>query len=201
MERLLKLPIGIQTFETIRNEGYLYVDKTRYLVELIDNGSLYFLSRPRRFGKSLTVSTFDALFSGKKDLFRGLYAEEFMNRPDYKPHPVVHLDMSDVTVGMGIDVLRSSILRLIKGNGKRLGVEIEESVPGDAFSSLLERTAAHYGTQAGLLIDEYDGLILRNAFDSPKIEAVREVLRDFYVRIKSADKYLRFVFMTGISKF
>jgi phosphoserine phosphatase len=201
MERLPKLPIGIQTFETIRNEGYLYVDKTKYLVDLIDNGRIYFLSRPRRFGKSLTISTFDALFSGKKELFNGLYAEEFMNRPNYKVYPVVHLDMSDVTVEMGIDVLRSSILRLIKGNGERLGVAVEESVPGDTFSSLLERTAIHYGTQVVLLIDEYDGPVLRNVFDASKTEASREVLRDFYIRVKSADKFLRFVFMTGVSKF
>ena len=91
-----KLPIGIQDFEKLRNEGFLYVDKTEYLIRLIDNGSAYFLSRPRRFGKSLTASTFEALFSGKKELFKGLYAEEFFNRPDYTSYPVLHLDMSKV---------------------------------------------------------------------------------------------------------
>ena len=77
MTKLPKLPIGIQTFEKLREGGYLYVDKTKYLIDLIENGSVYFLSRPRRFGKSLTISTFDALFSGKRELFKGLYAEEF----------------------------------------------------------------------------------------------------------------------------
>jgi hypothetical protein len=86
MTSLPKLPIGIQTFDDIRNNGYLYVDKTRYLVDIIDTGKVYFLSRPRRFGKSLTISTFDALFSGKKDLFSGLYAESYFERPGYKPH-------------------------------------------------------------------------------------------------------------------
>ncbi|MDR1737346.1 MAG: AAA family ATPase, partial [Candidatus Symbiothrix sp.] len=83
-----KLPVGIQNFEALISENYTYVDKTRYLVEMIDTGHIYFMSRPRRFGKSLTVSTFDAMFSGKKELFKGLYAEEFMNRADYYPSPV-----------------------------------------------------------------------------------------------------------------
>jgi hypothetical protein len=104
-KQLPKLPIGIQTFEEIRNEGYLYVDKTKYLIELIDNGKVYFLSRPRRFGKSVTISTFDALFSGKKDLFKGLDAEEFFNRPRYKPRPVLRLDMSKVVANRGMEIL------------------------------------------------------------------------------------------------
>lgn len=96
-KKLLKLPIGIQDFENLRQEGYLYVDKTKYLIDLIDRGKVYFLSRPRRFGKSLTISTFDALFSGKSELFTGLYAEEFMSRQDYKTSPVVRMDMSTTT--------------------------------------------------------------------------------------------------------
>jgi hypothetical protein len=87
---------GIQTFERIRKENRIYVDKTRYLVDLIDNNTIYFLSRPRRFGKSLTVTTFDAMFSGKKELFKGLYAEEFMNRPDYFASPVIRYKETDV---------------------------------------------------------------------------------------------------------
>jgi len=85
MERKrLKLPIGIQTFEEIRSEDYLYVDKTKYIVDIIDSGKIFFLARPRRFGKSLAISTFNALFSGKKELFQGLYAEEFLNRQEFK---------------------------------------------------------------------------------------------------------------------
>jgi hypothetical protein len=90
----LKLPIGIQTFEKLRKRNCVYVDKTQYLVHLIDHVDICFLARPRRFGKSLTVSTFDALFSGNKDLFKGLYAEEFLNRPDFEPSPIIWLDMS-----------------------------------------------------------------------------------------------------------
>ena len=108
MERL-KLPTGIQTFETIRTEGYIYVDKTEYLVNMIRTGKVYFLARPRRFGKSLTVSTFDALFSGKKELFKGLYAEEFLNRPDFEPSPVIRLSMGGIETCDGIDGLKKSM--------------------------------------------------------------------------------------------
>jgi hypothetical protein len=201
MDKLLKLPIGIQTFEKLRKEGYLYVDKTRYLVDLIDNGSVYFLSRPRRFGKSLTVSTFDAIFSGKKELFKGLYAEEFFDRPDYKTHPVIRLDMSDLTTNMGADVLRASILGQVKENARRLGVTIEAAMPGDAFSNLMSRGAEKYGIDIALLIDEYDKPILDCLHDTGKAESAREVLKDFYTRIKAADRYLSFIFITGISKF
>jgi hypothetical protein len=203
MDKLPKLPIGLQTFEKLRREDYLYVDKTRYLIDLIDNGRVYFLSRPRRFGKSLTVSTFEALFSGKKELFRGLYAEEFMNRPDCKTHPVVQLDMSNLTSNMGIENFRASILERVQENAKHLSVApaLENSAPGDAFYSLLKNAAEKYETAVVLLIDEYDSPILSHVFDLPKVEEIRETLRDFYMRIKAADKYLRFVFMTGISKF
>jgi hypothetical protein len=92
-----KLSTGIQTFEHIIIDNYIYVDKTKYLVELIDNGKIYFFARPRRFSKSLTVSTLDAMFSGKKELFKGLYAEEFMNRSNYCTSPVIYLYISKIT--------------------------------------------------------------------------------------------------------
>ncbi len=126
--KLLKLPIGIQTFEDIRRDGYIYVDKTKYLIDLIDGGKVYFLSRPRRFGKSLTVSTFDALFSGKRELFKGLYAEEFFERPEYKTYPVVRFDMSKVTTGRGVDELEMSMLIQVLNNARRHGVEIPEPI-------------------------------------------------------------------------
>ena len=201
MAKLPKLPIGIQTFDTIRKEGYLYVDKTKYLVDLIDNGKVYFLSRPRRFGKSLTVSTFDALFSGKRELFKGLCAEEFCSRPEYKTYPVIRLDMSSITTDMGPDALRTSLLYRIKDNADRLGVDTGAALPGDAFFSLMNDTARKYNTPAVVLIDEYDKPILDNIHDLEKAASARDILRNFYVRIKAADASLRFVFLTGISKF
>jgi hypothetical protein len=201
MNGLPKLPIGIQSFDKLRNGNYLYVDKTKYLIDLIDNGSVYFLSRPRRFGKSLTVSTFDALFSGKKELFKELYAEDFFKRAEYRTYPVIHLDMSDLTTHMGPDELRASMMDRLKESAKRLDVAIESTLPGDAFSSLISRTAEKYNLDVVLLIDEYDKPILDSLFDAAKVNATREILRDFYTRIKAVDKYLRFIFMTGISKF
>jgi hypothetical protein len=201
MAQLPKLPIGIQTFDEIRREGYLYVDKTKYLIDLIDRGKVYFLSRPRRFGKSLTISTFDALFSGRRNLFEGLYAEEFMDRQDYKTHPVIRLDMSNLTTGMGIDVLRSSIIGQLKENAERLETEIDSAAPGDALFGLIRRAAEKHGAPAVVLVDEYDSPILRFLHSPEKAREIREILHDFYIRIKAADAYLRFVFITGISKF
>jgi len=199
--KLPKLPIGIQTFEKLREGKYLYVDKTKYLIDLIDNGSIYFLSRPRRFGKSLTISTFDALFSGKRELFDGLYAEEFCSRPDYKTYPVIRLDMSSLTVNEGNDTLRASMLRQIKENSRRLSVDIEDTAPGDAFAALMQRAAEKRGTPAVVLIDEYDSPMLKFIYRPEKAREIREALHDFYIRIKAADEFLHFVFITGISKF
>jgi len=134
----LKLPIGIQTFETIRTEGYVYVDKTKYLVDLIDTGKIYFLARPRRFGKSLTVSTFNAMFSGKKELFKGLYAEEFVNRPDFKTSPVISLNMSRITTNQGIDMMELSLRRLTDDASSKLGVKVPRQMPsGDVLLRLI----------------------------------------------------------------
>jgi hypothetical protein len=201
MTQLPKLPIGIQTFKKLREEDYLYVDKTKYLIDLIDRGAAYFLSRPRRFGKSLTISTLDALFSGEKELFRGLHAEEFFERAKYRIHPVVQLDMSDLTVDMGIDVLRASILDHVRGSAERLGVSVENETPGDAFANLMKRAAKKWDAPAVVLIDEYDSPMLKFISQPQRAQEIRAVLHDFYIRIKAADKYLRFVFVTGISKF
>jgi hypothetical protein len=198
----LKLPIGIQTFETLRTEGYIYVDKTKYLVELIDKGKIYFLARPRRFGKSLTISTFDALFSGEKELFKGLYAEEFLNREDFKPNPVIWLDMSSVTTDCGIDVLKNSIRQIIIEAADKLNVELPEDLPeGDTLRKLIINARAKYGRKVVILLDEYDKPYTDFVNDPVMAEKVRNTLRNFYVQIKANDKHIRFTFITGISKF
>ena len=203
MAKLPKLPIGIQTFAKLREGGYIYVDKTKYLIDLIDNGEVYFLSRPRRFGKSLTISTFDAIFSGKRELFDGLYAEEFFNRPDYKTYPVIRLDMSNLTINKGNEDLGFSMLRQIKENSLRLTVDIDidNTAPGDAFFSLMTRAAEKYEAPAVVLVDEYDSPMLKYLHIPEKAQEIREILHDFYIRIKAADASLQFVFITGISKF
>ena len=195
------MPVGIQTFDKIREENYIYVDKTRFLVNMINNGAIYFFARPRRFGKSLTVSTLDAMFSGKKELFRGLYAEEFMNRPDYCASPVIRLDMSRVTTNHGIEVVENSISKLTLAQAERHGVEIHNKVLcGEIFDELITKLYRQYG-KVVILIDEYDKPYTDFYTNSVKAEEIREVLRNFYVRFKANDEYMRFVFITGIAKF
>ena len=198
----LKLPIGIQTFETIRSEGYVYVDKTKYLVDLIDTGKIYFLARPRRFGKSLTISTFDALFSGKKELFSGLYAEEFLNRPDFKPSPVIRMDMSKVTTNHGITEIENTIVKQVKNIAGRLDVSLSDSkLAGSLFEDLIVNSAKKYNQKVVVLIDEYDSPYTDFVNDHEMAEKVRDLMRNFYVHIKANGEYIRFTFITGISKF
>ncbi|MDR1623101.1 MAG: AAA family ATPase, partial [Synergistaceae bacterium] len=196
---LPKLPIGIQEFEKLRTERYLYVDKTKYLVDLIDNGAVYFLSRPRRFGKSLTVSTFDALFSGKRELFKGLYAEEFLDRPGFSPSPVLWLDMSKTTTDLGTEELRGSMLNILESEARRYDIALTRSLPDQALAELLETLGRR--ERVVVLVDEYDKPVIDSLDDPQKANAFRAVLRGFYTQIKAADRDTRFVFMTGITKF
>ncbi|MDR2692478.1 MAG: AAA family ATPase, partial [Dysgonamonadaceae bacterium] len=137
-KQLKKLPAGIQTFEKIIEEGCIYVDKTRMLVNLIEKGNVYFLARPRRFGKSLTLSVLEAMFQGRKELFKGLYAEEWLNRPGFKPSPVIRLSMNKVTTRQGLDMLNSSLVKLLKDTALLLDTDISGSLSaGDLFSDLI----------------------------------------------------------------
>jgi len=201
-KKRLKLPAGIQTFEKIRTDDFLYVDKTKHFIELISSGSVYFLSRPRRFGKSLTISTLDALFSGKKELFKGLYAEEFLNRPEFKPKPVIRLDMSNLTTYAGLDIFEQSMQLNTLHAAKRINVEISENIAaGDMFVQLIVNAATKYGSKAVVLIDEYDKPFT-DFIDKPEmIEKVRNILRGYYSRIKANEEYIDFIFITGIAKF
>ena len=201
--KLKKLPTGIQTFEKIREGDYIYVDKTRFLVDLIDTGTVYFLARPRRFGKSLTISTFDALFSGKKELFKGLYAEEFMTRPDYHASPVIRLDMSDTTTDEGVKAFLNSVKTLVHDQADIHDITLDpQKTAGELLSSLIKEIYRKNGEQkVVVLIDEYDKPY-SEFYNEPKMaEKIRKALRNFYVRVKANDKYIRFVFITGIAKF
>jgi len=198
---LRKLPSGIQIFAVIREEDYIYVDKTKYLVNMIDSGKLYFLSRPRRFGKSLTCSTFEAIFQGRKELFEGLYAEEFLNRPGFKPNPVIRLNMNGVTTSKGLDGLEKSILNTINSIAERLGIQLKEDLScGDALKNLIEQTYQKYGSRVVILIDEYDKPYTDFITEPDMANQARNILRDFYAQVKVCEEYLRFIFITGIAK-
>ena len=198
-----ELPIGMQSFESIREDyNYLYVDKTEKLLQLAKTKKSYFLSRPRRFGKSLTISTLEAMFKGKAELFKGLYAEEWVKEQSKHSNPVITLDMSGLGRYKDSDELNNSILNYFE---RFLFFNDFNNIPmknnaGDMLADIIIRLYKQFG-QVIVLIDEYDKPITDNIDDLKKANEVREFLRPFYTILKTYSKYLRFVFITGISKF
>ena len=198
-EKLQTLPIGTFNFEKLRRMGNLYVDKTARLVELADAGAWYFLSRPRRFGKSLTLSTLDAMFSGKTELFQGLAAEAWVTEQAKHPAPVLRLDMSTMDV-RDVPKFEASLMANLARRGEYAGVQVKSTLPGVALQDII--IGLHKaGGPVVVLIDEYDKPILDKIGDLEGAEAMRMALRSFYTVIKACDEYLRFVMLTGISKF
>ena len=201
-EGLRTLPIGIQSFESLRQRAYLYVDKTARLQKLITEGERYFLSRPRRFGKSLTLSTLDAMFSGKAELFEGLAAEAWVTEQARHPSPVLRIDMSTMDVR---DVARfeKNLVAELTERSRKHGIMLTRSdsdEPGGAFKGMIEGLYDRSGPVI-VLIDEYDKPILDKIGDLEAAEAMRGALRSFYTVLKGCDEYLRFVMLTGISRF
>jgi hypothetical protein len=205
-----ELPIGSQTFSDLVKDPSFYVDKTAYLADLISSKTkVWFLSRPRRFGKSLTVSTLEAIFSGQRELFKGLAIEERLDEERFAPRPVIKLDLSLVHAGLGVEGLRKDLAELTDPLAVRLGVS--QSVEDDPYSkkvsinktlvNLIEVCAKISGTPVAVLIDEYDKPYLSFMRRSAEMEDAREVLRDYYTQLKAAEKNIFFVFITGISKF
>ena len=196
---LLPLPIGVQTFEIIRQDNLLYVDKTSRLEELVKNCRRVFLSRPRRFGKSLTLSTLDALFSGKSELFRGLSAEAWAAEQAKHPAPVLRLDMS-MTDTRGVSEFEASLIRELTRRAESARVNVKSILPGGVFQDLIIGLYDQSGPVV-VLIDEYDKPILDKIGNLEAAEAMRNSLRTLYTVLKGCDEYLRFVMLTGISKF
>lgn len=193
-----KLPIGIQTFEKIREEGYLYVDKTALVWELASLSTPYFLSRPRRFGKSLLLSTFKAYFQGRKDLFEGLAIEQM--ETEWMQYPVLHMSLNaekyDAPDRLNI-ILDSYLVQWEELYGKGEG----ENSLSTRFSGIIRRACEKTGQRVVVLIDEYDKPLLQALLDNELEEAYKRTLKSFYGVLKDADEYLRFVFLTGVTKF
>lgn len=193
-----KYPIGIQNFEKIRKEGYLYVDKTDLIYQLVKTGSYYFLSRPRRFGKSLLISTLEAYFKGKKELFEGLAVEKL--EKDWLTYPVLHLDLNAkkyVSPEDLIAILNQHLERweLLYGDEKK------DRSPEERFSYVIERASEKTGMRVVILIDEYDKPMLQ-AIDNDELQnEYRNTLKAFYGVVKSMDRYIQFAFLTGVTKF
>lgn len=190
-------PIGIQTFDKIREDEYVYVDKTDLIYQLVSTGTVYFLSRPRRFGKSLLVSTLEAYFRGRKELFEGLAIADL--EKDWLEYPIFRVDFNGGPYTQP-GVLEATIEGYL-GNWEDIyGKNVHYSTTGDRFRELLRRASEQAGRRAVVLIDEYDKPIL-DALDTPQEVANRELLKTFYSTFKSADASLQFVLLTGVTKF
>ncbi len=199
MAQARKYPIGIQTFSEIRERNYLYIDKTQYLVDFIDKGYKYvFLSRPRRFGKSLFASMIHAYYEGRKDLFEGLAMGEY--EKDWVKHPVLHFDMS-AAKHMDKDMLERYLADMLTDQEAVFGYKSEKQDPNIRLKDLVVTANRLTGRKVALLIDEYDGPLLDVVHEELNLVALRRAMQNFYSPIKSLDPYLEFVFLTGITKF
>ena len=199
MAQARRYPIGIQTFSEIRERNYLYIDKTQYLVDFIDKGYKYvFLSRPRRFGKSLFASMIHAYYEGRKDLFEGLAMGEY--EKDWVKHPVLHLDMS-AAKHMDKDMLERYLADMLTDQEAVFGYKSEKLDPNIRLKDLVVTANRLTGRKVVLIIDEYDAPLLDVVHEEQNLAALRRATQNFYSPIKSLDPYLEFVFLTGITKF
>ncbi len=199
MEEIRKYPVGIQTFEKIREGNYVYVDKTKYIVEFLKNGSQYvFLSRPRRFGKSLFVSTLQAYYEGKKELFDGLALGEY--EKEWVKHPVFHFDMSTAK-HLNPEELEQELGFMLSEYERIYGRDEEAERPNQRLVALVKRAYQQTGQKAVVLIDEYDAPLLDVVHEKENLKALRLVMQNFYSPLKYLDPWLQFTFVTGITKF
>ena len=196
-----KLPIGVQSFKVLRNDRYLYVDKTEYLFRLVQSGRVYFLSRPRRFGKSLFLSTLEAYFLGQKELFTKLYLEkaeeeqaEFEQRAAWEAYPVLYLDFNTGNY-IESDELGMNLNRHLCKWEKLYGVEPSEQNFALRFAGVITRACQQTGKQVVILVDEYDKPLLQTMGVNEELnEQYRNMLKAFYSVIKTCDEYIRFAF-------
>ena len=192
-------PIGIQTFERIREEDMFYVDKTEYVYRMTHtDGKYFFLSRPRRFGKSLLVSTFQSYFEGRKSFFDGLALGKL--EKEWVEYPVLHFDMS-LGKHMEKEQLERYLLQILEQNEQRFGVVFDSPDPNIRLINLIQAAYEKTGKQVVVLIDEYDAPLLDVAHETESLDALRNVMRNFYSPLKGCERMLRFVFLTGITKF
>ena len=194
-----KYPLGIQTFEKVRVENRLYLDKTEYVYRMTHGTSSYvFLSRPRRFGKSLLVSTLKSYFEGKKELFKGLAIEKL--ETEWEEYPVLHFSLAGGK-HMEKDTLERYLDQRLMEQEEKFGVKNTAADPNDRLAHLIRYAYQKTGKQVVVLIDEYDAPLLDVVHEDEHLVELRQVMRNFYSPLKDADPYLRFVFLTGITKF
>lgn len=198
MERKL-YPIGIQTFEEIRRLDNLYIDKTEYIYRMTHtNGKYFFLSRPRRFGKSLLVSTFLSYFEGKMDLFNGLAIEKL--EKEWQSYPVLHFSMAGGK-HMEKDALEDYLRYVLKENEAKFGIQCEDKDTNIRMMNLIRNVYQQTGRQVVLLIDDYDAPLLDFVYDEKKLREIIGVLDNFFAPVKSCDAMIRFFLMTGVTRY
>ena len=196
--RVLRYPVGIQTFSKIIENGYVYVDKTAYIKSLLNEGQYIFLSRPRRFGKSLLLSTLESYFEGRRDLFKGLAADGM--DLDWTPSPVLHFDLNaeNFSLDDGLEQLLDGFLWRYEGKyGKHEG----QLTLSQRFKNVIEAAYNKTGRQVVTLIDEYDKPLLDIEDDETLYEKNQRILKSFFGNLKSMDRYIRFAFITGVGRF
>jgi len=191
-------PIGIQNFESLRKDGYLYIDKTALIYQLVTTGRYYFLNRPRRFGKSLLLSTLEAYFQGKKELFEGLAMEKL--EKDWIRYPILHLDLNAERYS-DPGALESILRRYLNLWEDLWGKDEREITPSDRFTGVIRRAYERTGRRVVILVDEYDKPLLQAIGNLELQEAYRSILKAFYGVLKSMDGYIRLAFLTGVTKF
>ncbi|MDD6622883.1 MAG: AAA family ATPase, partial [Bacteroidales bacterium] len=197
-KELKRLPVGIQTYENLINEGCLYVDKTEYIHKMVTLSKYIFLSRPRRFGKSLLVSTLAAYFEGKRHLFKGTYIDGV--EKDWTEYPVLRFDMS-LAKHRNTEDLPRYLLFIIERNEKKFGLTSDITDPNLRLTNLIQSAYEQTGKQVVVLIDEYDAPLLDVAHEKTQLDDLRQIMRNFYSPLKACDNFLKFVFITGITKF
>ena len=197
-KRLKRLPVGIQTFSNIIEDDMLYIDKTEYIWNMIHLSKYIFLSRPRRFGKSLLVSTLQAYFEGRKDLFKGLFIETV--EKEWTEYPVLRFDMS-MGKHMEKEQLERYLLNILEENERHFGITSDSKDPNVRLKNLIASAYEKTGKKVVILIDEYDAPLLDVVHEEKTLPVLRNVMRNFYSPLKASDPYLQFVFLTGITKF
>lgn len=194
----MKYPIGIQSFESLINDGYIYVDKTALIYQLVHTGRYYFLSRPRRFGKSLLISTLEAYFNGQQELFKGLEMERL--EKEWTKYPVLHLDLNTSKYDEKnslIDILNDTLCQW----ENIYGAVSSEVNPELRFKGIIRRAYEQTGQRVVILVDEYDKPMLQSIGNEELQNEYRNTLKAFYSVMKTQDRYIRFGFLTGVTKF
>ena len=193
-----KYPVDTDQFQRIREDGKVYVDKTGIMYSLVNKYQYVFLSRPRRFGKSLLCNTFKAYFQGQKELFEGLKVMDL--EKEWKTYPVLHFTMSGLK-NLKVSEAKTKLENFIADYERLYGRNTEEETPGARFRGLIHRACEKTGERVVVILDEYDAPVMRLLYDTDRLEEMRMMLREFYQVLKDEGAYLKFVFITGVTKF